>query len=173
MLLRFETKSIQRLNQKKQPLPKIKTQQKQFNRDSFCSANMSIKRNVSTQHGGKNSAHWHILNVSQSSSQKICCGRRMTITYKTNTSKHRHSKALWLCSSSMIKSVSDSLKATIDQPAVSSPRKVKTTSKPQGLLLAMNFLIVYCADSSKNCSSLEESLNTNIFPLWQHVYTKK
>jgi hypothetical protein len=39
------------------------------------------------------------------------------------------------------------------------------------LLLAVHFLIVYSADSLKNCSSLGQSLNTN-FPLWQHVHTE-
>ena len=139
---------------------------------------MSIKRKVSIQHGGKKSAHWHILNLSPSSNQNYVVKgddnhrQHIHLLIYANIVKQSHSKALWLCSSSMIKSVSDSLKATIDQPQVSSPRKVKTTSKPHGLLLAVHFLIVYPADSLKNCSSLGQSLNTN-FPFWQHVHTDK
>ena len=125
----------------------------------------------------KKSSHWHILNLSPSSNQNYVVKgddnhrQHIHLLIYANIVKQSHSKALWLCSSSMIKSVSDSLKATIDQPQVSSPRKVKTTSKPHGLLLAVHFLIVYPADSLKNCSSLGQSLNTN-FPFWQHVHTE-
>ena len=124
---------------------------------------MSIKRKVSILHGGRNSAHRHILHLWLGSNQTYSSGASKNKT-QISTVKQRRSKTLWVCSSSMITSASDSLKATIDQPEASSPRKVKMISKPHGLLLATNFWMVYSADSEKNCSSLEQPVNSK-FPL--------